>query len=191
MMVTAYIGFGSNLGDRQAHLRATLDRLSACDHITLKRVSRLYQTEPHKKNTDPQPWYLNCVLEIETSLTLHQLLSTLKLIEKELGRKTKSDWKPRPVDLDILLYGTIIYQDNGLRVPHSDLTQRRFVLQTLCDLCHTFLHPEYQMSLQELLNCCTDKLKVVDWENKRNVFQISHCDPHPPFPHQIHLQKHQ
>ncbi len=160
MTVTAYIGFGSNQGDLEKNLKDALNRLNLNDEITVLRVSRLYHTEPLTKDDKEQPWYLNTVIEITTSLSLHKLLYTLKDIEKGMGRKSTAKWKPRIVDLDILFYAKVIYKDDELRVPHRDILERNFVMKPLCDLIPDFEHPEYNMTIREILSCSKDKLKV-------------------------------
>ena len=166
MPITAYIGFGSNLGDLLGNLEKASQYLAAHPEITLKKLSKLYETEPLKKEHDEKhPWYLNCVMEIETNLTLHKLFQALKNTEKTMGRRTRSRWQPRNVDLDILFFGNVIYEDKELHIPHRSLTERNFVLKPLCDLIPDFIHPEFNMTLQNIFASSQDLLQVRELNN--------------------------
>lgn len=159
-MVTAYIGFGSNLGDLYANCRRAQSCLAAIAGVTCTRVSPLYHSEPLTRDGDEQPWYLNGVFEIETGLVPFELLAALKAIEKLMGRGRRKKWAPRVVDLDILFYGDAIYQDANVRVPHGGIPNRRFVLAPLCDLNPEFVHPEFGLTMRELLVASNDPLRV-------------------------------
>jgi 2-amino-4-hydroxy-6-hydroxymethyldihydropteridine diphosphokinase len=135
-----FIGLGSNLGDREALIRAALDELARLPQTTLVRASSLYDTEP-VGDTD-QPNFLNAVAEIDTDLQARQLLWNLQLIEKRLGRVRTHRWGPRTIDLDLLLYGELAIEEPDLRVPHPELTRRSFVLVPLVELDPALVHPE-------------------------------------------------
>ncbi len=136
----AYIGLGSNLGDREANIRAALDGLAAMTDTELTRASSLYDTEP--VGEIEQPDFLNAVAELDTDLTPRQLLWNLLLIEKRLGRVRTTRWGPRVIDLDLLLVGELVVDEPGLRVPHPELTRRSFVLVPLVELDPLLRHPE-------------------------------------------------
>jgi len=124
----AYLGLGSNVGDRKANLMAAADALGAL------RMSSVYETAPQGEVRD-QPDFLNAVVEIETELAPEELLARCKQIESELGRQEGGvRHGPRPIDIDILLLGDVEYESDRLRSPHRDLETRRFVLEPLMEL---------------------------------------------------------
>ena len=124
----AYLGLGSNVGDRRQHL------LAAADAVGALRMSSLYETAPQGEVLD-QPDFLNAVVEIDTDLGPEDLLKRCKEIESSLGRKMGGvRHGPRPIDIDILLLGDVEYESERLRIPHRDLETRRFVLEPLREL---------------------------------------------------------
>lgn len=162
MLVTSYIGFGSNLGDLMANFENAKERLGQVPGVRLLRTSPLYRSEPQTLHNEKQAFYLNAIFEIQTSLSPHDLLHHLKEIEKQLGRPTKKSkkWQPRIADLDIVLYGDVIYQDAELEIPHKEMVKRKFVLKPLCDLIADQMHPQFQMTIQELLEYTKDNLHI-------------------------------
>jgi 2-amino-4-hydroxy-6-hydroxymethyldihydropteridine diphosphokinase len=137
--VKAYIGLGSNLGERESMIRQALEAMAALPDTELVRASSLYDTEP--VGDTEQPNFLNAVAELETDLAPRQLLWNLLLIEKRLGRERTRRWGPRTIDLDLLLYGAEIVEEDDLRVPHPELTRRAFVLVPLIELDPLLVHP--------------------------------------------------
>lgn len=130
----AYVGLGSNLGDREHTLRAAIDRLSATPRVEVVAVSSLRETDPVGPVTE-QPRFLNGAVLLETSLTPRELLDRLHRIEAELGRKREGpSGGPRTLDLDLLLYGDETVDEPGLQVPHPRLHERAFVLEPLEEL---------------------------------------------------------
>ncbi len=127
-----FIGLGSNMGDRLANLRRALQLLQEAG-VRVLRVSALYESEPVGTD-EPQPLYLNAVAEVETSQPLTKLLETLEAVERALGRQTKGDRRPRPIDLDILWAEGRRVMTERLVVPHPRLWERAFVLLPLSDL---------------------------------------------------------
>lgn len=126
----AFLGLGSNLGDRLANLVRAVGALNS-HGIEVGRVSSVYETDPVGP---PQPEFLNAVCEISTDLAPRDLLAVLKSIEKEIGRTHSERWGPREIDLDILLYGQTSIDEPGLVVPHPELTKRDFVLVPLLEI---------------------------------------------------------
>jgi 2-amino-4-hydroxy-6-hydroxymethyldihydropteridine diphosphokinase len=132
-MVLAYIGLGSNLGDREATIRAALERLAASPEIVVEAVSSLRETDP--VGYIDQPRFLNGAAALRTELQPRELLERLQEVERELGRdRSGPRFGPRTIDLDLLLYGTEQIDENGLEIPHPRLAERRFVLEPLAEL---------------------------------------------------------
>jgi len=146
--VRAYVGLGSNLGDRAAYLLLGLSALSRLPETRLLRLSPVYETDPVGP---PQPPYLNMVAELETELSPKGLLAEMLRIEKALGRERRERWGPRTLDLDLLLYGDLVLEEAGLSVPHPRLHERAFVLVPLLDLLPEGRHPLWGQSFAELL----------------------------------------
>lgn len=132
-----YLGVGSNLGDRVGYIQQSQKKLED-NSIRVLRVSKLYETEALCKPGETMPAFMNGVFEIETTLSPHDLLKVLQKIEKELGRENKGDWKPRPIDLDILLYGDLTIDTPDLKIPHPEMNNREFVLKPLSNLLPDF-----------------------------------------------------
>lgn len=148
--MTAYVGLGSNLGDREAMIRLAIDDLARLPETTLAKASSLYDTEP--VGEVDQPNFLNAVAALDTSLPARQLLWNLQLIEKRLGRVRSQKWGPRTIDLDLLLYGSLILEEPDLRVPHPELTRRSFVLVPLVEIEPMLVHPATGETLIHLLS---------------------------------------
>ena len=128
----AYIGLGTNLGDRETNLDRAIELLDR-DDIRVLRTSRFRETEP--VGYAAQPPFLNAAVLIETSLAPRELLDRLLAIERELGRVRRGPrFGPRTIDLDLLLYGERVIDEPGLTVPHPRLHERRFVLEPLQEL---------------------------------------------------------
>jgi 2-amino-4-hydroxy-6-hydroxymethyldihydropteridine diphosphokinase len=135
----AYVGLGSNLGEREAQIRMALDDLARLPATRLTRASSLYDSEP--VGDVDQPNFLNAVAELESQLTARQMLWNLLLIERRLGRVRTQRWGPRSIDLDLLLYGDLVVDEPDLQVPHPELTRRSFVLVPLVELDPLLTHP--------------------------------------------------
>lgn len=129
-MPTAYIGIGSNLGDRSANAANALENIAALGSVAA--VSSFYRTTPW--GNPNQPWYLNAVVAIETALPPRTLLERLRSIEESMGRVRRERWGPRTIDLDLLLYDDLELDEPDLRVPHPHLRERAFVLVPLSEV---------------------------------------------------------
>ena len=137
---TAYVGLGANLGDREGAVRRALDALDAEDGIDVAAVSTLRETEP--VGYLDQPRFLNAAARLETELAPRALLETLLRVERELGRdRSGPRFGPRTIDLDLLLYGELELDEEGLTVPHPRLHERRFVLEPLAELAPGLVVP--------------------------------------------------
>lgn len=136
---SVYIGLGSNLGDRRAHLADAIHYLQNSLNIRVIATSSIMETLPWG-HTD-QPDFLNGVTEIRTDFSPAELLKFLKEGEQFLGRTPTEKWGPRVIDMDILLFGNRIINDTHLIVPHPEMTRRRFVLDPLLELNPDVIHP--------------------------------------------------
>lgn len=131
-MARAYLGLGSNLGDRRALLRAAEAHLGATPGVRVLARSSVYESEP--VGAADQPWFLNQVLLIETTLDPHALLDAVQQVEAALGRTRAVRWGPRTIDIDVLLYDRTVVVSPRLSLPHPELARRRFVLLPLAEL---------------------------------------------------------
>lgn len=151
---TAYIGIGSNVGDRLHHLQEAVDLLGAVAGTSVTAVSRVYMTEP--VGDIEQERFFNAVVRISTILDPVALRAHCKAIEQQLGRPGKYlRWSPRTIDLDILLYGKLCMKSDLLVIPHNELHRRKFVLVPLLDIDNP-LHPLLDATMAELLRTCGD-----------------------------------
>ncbi len=147
-MKTAYLGLGSNLGDREANLREALERLETAGVRVLRRSS-VYETEP--QDLRDQPWFLNAAVQVTTDLFPLQLLFSIQNIEREMGRRRVTPKGPRNIDIDILFYGRSVIHAADLEVPHPRIAQRRFVLEPLAEIAPELRHPVNGKTAREML----------------------------------------
>lgn len=138
----AYLGLGSNLGDRLAHLQAAVDGLAATPGITVVAVSAVYETAPIGPE---QPDYLNAVVALDTALDAHALLDVGQRLEQAALRVRREHWGPRTLDVDILLVGDEQVDEPDLEVPHARLHERKFVRIPLADVA-----PDVEASMPPL-----------------------------------------
>jgi 2-amino-4-hydroxy-6-hydroxymethyldihydropteridine diphosphokinase len=138
-MATAFVGIGSNLGDRESHLRRALDLLAAEDGIEVVAVSGLRETEP--VGPVEQGPFLNGAVQVSTELPPRELLERLLDVEQRLGRVRVERFGPRTIDLDLLVYGDEVVEEPGLTLPHPRLHERRFALEPLAELAPALVVP--------------------------------------------------
>jgi len=157
-MAQVFIGLGSNMGNRIEFLEQALKALAEHQQITVKNISSIYETEP--VGVKDQPPFLNQVAEIETSVEVSDLMKLLKHIEHTIGRTETKRWGPREIDLDLLYYNSIVYNDAKVCVPHPEIANRRFVLVPLKEIAPQFPDPLRKQTMEELLHHCQDTSAV-------------------------------
>ena len=158
--VTAYIGLGSNQGDRFTYLQQAVTALKRRDEIRVVCTSPVYESEAHVRSSeDSTAPFMNAVVELRTSLPPMDLLHVCQEIERQAGRshETSGVWEARTLDLDLLIYGAHTAATDELTVPHPRMGDRRFVLQPLVDISPDCWVPEpYAAPARELLEECPD-----------------------------------
>ena len=146
----AYIGVGSNLGDKHRNCCEAVERLDRVPGCRVIKTSPWYRTRP--VGVKDQDWYVNGVIALEVGISARRLLTDLLGIESAMGRIRTEKWGPRIVDLDILLVGQEILHDPDLQVPHPLMHTRSFVLAPMVDLAPRLVHPVLQRTMTELLD---------------------------------------
>ncbi len=155
-MNRVFLSLGSNLGNRLQYLSDALCSLKNVVRITA--MSSVYETEPVGMNAGE--WFYNVVADIQTELSPASLLHQLKDIEASLGRAENTHWKPREIDLDIVLYDGYIYRDEVVEVPHPRMMERKFILEPLTELAPDILHPVERKTIETLRRECPDRHEV-------------------------------
>ncbi|MEO7659361.1 MAG: 2-amino-4-hydroxy-6-hydroxymethyldihydropteridine diphosphokinase [Pyrinomonadaceae bacterium] len=163
----AYVGLGSNLGDRAGNLLMAVRGLMEASFV-VNKLSRIYETEPVEIDTPHH--FLNMVAEIHVAnVSPTQMMARLLRIEYLLGRSDKTGKKPRTVDLDILFFGDLLMETEFLTLPHPRLHLRRFVLTPLATIAPNFLHPILKVEIADLLENLADQSEVKRWNPNDGV----------------------
>ncbi|MBI5826993.1 MAG: 2-amino-4-hydroxy-6-hydroxymethyldihydropteridine diphosphokinase [Deltaproteobacteria bacterium] len=143
-----FIAIGSNLGHRAANCARAIELIGRLKDTEVVGKSSLYETEPW--GVTGQPGFINAAVEVRTSLEPEELLRALKSIEAGMGRKETGRWGPRTIDLDIIFYGDMVVEKEGLTIPHPRLQERAFVLVPLNEIAPDFMHPVLKKTVSEL-----------------------------------------
>lgn len=149
-----YLALGSNLGDREGYLRSAIEGLSSRG-IRIVQSASVYSTEP--REVLDQPWFLNTVLEADTTLSPEELLNACLAVEQENHRERDVPKGPRTLDIDIIFYGNETIQKPNLTIPHPRFADRRFVLEPLAEIAPRFIDPASRKTVRELLESCADR----------------------------------
>jgi 2-amino-4-hydroxy-6-hydroxymethyldihydropteridine diphosphokinase len=176
-----FLSVGSNLGDRVECLRGAIDLLRGMPEVEFLDASPLYRTEPWEQHPgqqgDETAWFFNCVVSIETTLPPMALLARIQEVEAALGRQrgpgTPEDrrYEPRPLDIDILLYGDLVVSGpDRLQIPHLLMHERRFVLEPLAEVAPDLEHPVLYRTIRELLEALEDEHRVAGVDLPRRWF---------------------
>jgi 2-amino-4-hydroxy-6-hydroxymethyldihydropteridine diphosphokinase len=147
---TAYIGIGSNVGDKIHNCRRAIEEMGRLPGCKIAVCSSLFKTEP--EGVTQQDWFINCVLQLTTTLSPFQLMQNLLSIEYAMGRRRKRRWEARIIDLDILLFGQEVMRSRDLVIPHPLMHKRRFVLEPLAQLVPELIHPVLKVTIDRLLH---------------------------------------
>ncbi|RLD17278.1 MAG: 2-amino-4-hydroxy-6-hydroxymethyldihydropteridine diphosphokinase [Caldiserica bacterium] len=145
-MVKVILSLGSNIGDREKFLKSAVEKISKFSKVV--RESSIYETEPMYYKD--QNTFLNKVIEIETDISPDELLSKIKKIEIEIGRKKRERYGPREIDIDIIYYGDKIVKEENLEIPHPKLYERKFVLLPLLEIEPEFEDPVTGLKVKEI-----------------------------------------
>jgi 2-amino-4-hydroxy-6-hydroxymethyldihydropteridine diphosphokinase len=160
-MAKVYLSLGSNIGDRAQNIARAIEALAA-HGIPVMKQSSLYETEPVELRA--QEWFLNSVVEVETTAPPQEVMEKLLEIERGMGRIRTTPKGPRIIDMDILLYGSKIMRSPSLEIPHPRMTDRRFVLIPLAEIAPDAVHPTLKKTIAELLAGTADSSKVRLWQ---------------------------
>ncbi len=149
-MAIAYLCLGSNIGDKVGYIQQAINLLVMSGNVSIVRSSAFYETEPW--GNKEQDWFVNAAVEIKTKLTPQELLALCMETEKQLGRvrEPNKKWTSRCIDIDILLYGDEIVNDENLKIPHRHMHERAFVLIPMLELVPDYVHPVFDKTLMDL-----------------------------------------
>lgn len=156
----AFVGVGSNLGDRTANINEAIDKLLELPDTRIVRLSSFYESEPHG---DAKTWFVNAAMEVETEFKSTDFLKKLKAIEEAMGRKRVKGkkWGARIIDLDILFFDQEIANGRSLKLPHPRIAERRFVLLPLAEIAPQLSHPVLSQTVSQILATSKDTKRVV------------------------------
>lgn len=154
-MIKVFLGLGSNVGDKIENIKRVYDYFASDELFTELSISSLYETEPF--GDIEQDNFINAAISFYTNLSLENLFKLTKNLEKEIGRIKRVNWGPREIDIDILLYGNIIFENEYLTIPHKGLLNRDFVIAPLVELDENIEHPIKKKKIKSFLSKLEDK----------------------------------
>jgi 2-amino-4-hydroxy-6-hydroxymethyldihydropteridine diphosphokinase len=163
----ALLSLGANIGDRMATIARAVELISCSRGIELQSVSSMYETDP--VGYLEQPAFINAAAAIRTTLTPRRLLGRVRAIERALGRRRRSRWHEREIDIDILLFGDLIVDEEDLHIPHREMHRRRFVLEPLAEIAREAWHPVLELTVASLLERCDDRSAVRRIDNTQQA----------------------
>ena len=168
-MSKVYIGRGSNKGDRKEFLQNAVSEIEKDSGMFILNISSIYETKPY--GVEDQPNYLNAVMLIETDYSLLEIYHKVKKIEKIVGRIESKRWGPREIDLDIILYDSMIYRDELIEIPHKEYSKRDFVLVPMLEISPDLIDPITKESICTILENLEQKfiLNKVEYNFKEIV----------------------
>lgn len=152
---TAYLSVGSNMGEKEVYIKEAVEKLQQHPQITSVQMSQLIVTKPY--GGVEQDDFVNGAIKLETLLTQQELLAFLHEMEHQANRKREIRWGPRTLDLDIIFYDKLVYEDEDLIIPHVDMENRTFVLKPLAELCPNYRHPILQKTVTQMLKTLEEK----------------------------------
>ncbi len=158
-MNSSFLGIGTNIGDRHENIRVCLNFVR--DFSFIVSASSIIETPALLPPNAPPSWnipFLNLVIHVRTDISVFQLLSSIKLIEKTMGRSENAErWSPRIIDVDILTFNNLVLSNGYLTIPHAYIPQRRFVLEPLCEIAPNFMHPLFNKTFKNLLSALSNQ----------------------------------
>jgi 2-amino-4-hydroxy-6-hydroxymethyldihydropteridine diphosphokinase len=148
MVENIFLGLGSNKGDRLRFIKKAVLKISEDKHSSIDIISSVYESEPYgNKNQD---YFLNAVIKIKNDLSLEELCPWIKGLEKEIGRVQGEKWGPREIDIDLLFFNDLIYNDGCLIIPHKELLHRDFVVVPMQEVAPDFEHPVEKIKMKDI-----------------------------------------
>ena len=154
-MNKVYLGLGSNVGEKESNLKKAIHYFLWDTRFEEIKCSSLYITKPY--GNIEQGDFVNCVISFSTKVDINNILKITKELEKRIGRHKREKWGPREIDIDILLFNDLIYEDDSLTVPHKDLLNRDFVLVPLLEINEDIVDPVSEKKIKSFLSDLEDK----------------------------------
>ena len=174
----AYIGIGSNVGVQINKIDYAVELINDNSYCEVISVSSIYESEPYGEID--QEDFFNAVIKIKTLFKLKDLFLFLKSVENQVGRKVAAKWGPREIDLDILFYNDVIYNDEEIIIPHQDMLNRDFVLVPLNEIAPELIHPKLNKKISEI--------SIFKPEAEKALFQTKKTHIIRKIPHKVLIQ---